>query len=147
MLEVGQFDELINTNLKAPLFITQAAAPLLRDNGTIINIVDIHGQLPLKDYLAYTLTKAGLDMLVRGLAAELAPRIRVNGVAPGAILWPESEAEMSSADRQLLLDRIPMGRIGEAEDIAEAVLFLARGNSFVTGQVLRIDGGQSLGSA
>jgi pteridine reductase len=139
-----QWDDLIGTNLKAPLFLSQAASPALRDaQGVIVNIVDVHSQRPLRDHPVYGPAKAGLAMLTRSLAKDLAPDIRVNGVSPGAILWPEDS--MSDATKKAILKQIPLGRPGEPEDIAGAVVFLASEASYVTGQIIAIDGGRSIG--
>lgn len=138
-----QFDDLIGTNLKAPLFMAQATAPhLLSSKGCIVNIVDIHGFRPLKGYLAYCAAKAGLLMLTQALARELGPDVRVNGVAPGAILWPEmSENHAMHAD---ILARTALQREGSPEDIAKTVLFLVRDADYITGQVIPVDGGRML---
>lgn len=138
-----QFDDLIGTNLKAPLFLAQAAAPQLQANrGCIINIVDIHGFRPLKGYPAYCAAKAGLLMLTQSLARELGPEVRVNGVAPGAILWPEmAENHAMHAD---LLAKTALKREGSPEDIARTVLFLVRDADYITGQVIPVDGGRVL---
>jgi len=139
-----QWDDLIGSNLKAPLFLSQAAMPaLVSSGGCIINIVDIHAQRPLRDHAVYGAAKAGLAMLTRSLAKDLAPAIRVNGVAPGAILWPEDE--MSQETREKILDAVPLGRQGAPEDIAGAVIYLARDAQYVTGQIIAVDGGRSLG--
>lgn len=142
-LSEQQFDDLIGTNLKAPLFMAQAAAPQLRANhGCIINIVDIHGFRPLKGYVAYCVAKAGLLMLTQSLARELGPEVRVNGVAPGAILWPEmSENHAMHAD---ILAKTALHREGNPEDIAKTVLFLVRDADYITGQVIPVDGGRLL---
>lgn len=139
-----QWDDLMDSNLKAPLFLSQAAIPHLRKkHGVIINIVDIHAQKPLKDHAVYGAAKAGLVMLTRSLARDLAPDIRVNGVAPGAIVWPEQG--MTDDIKERILEQIPLGRAGEPADIANAVLFLARDATYSTGQVIAIDGGRSAG--
>lgn len=139
-----QWDDLVGTNLKAPMFLSQAVLPMLRDSrGVIINIVDIHAQRPLRDHPVYGSAKAGLVMLTRSLAKDLAPDIRVNGVAPGAILWPEDG--MSDETKDAILDQVPLGKPGSPEDIAGAVLFLARDATYVTGQIVAVDGGRSLG--
>lgn len=139
-----QWDDLIGTNLKAPLFLSQAALPALREaRGVIINIVDVHSQRPLRNHTVYGPAKAGLAMLTRSLAKDLAPEVRVNGVSPGAILWPENG--MSSAAKDAILEQIPLGRQGTPEDIAGAVLFLAKDADYVTGQIIAIDGGRSMG--
>jgi pteridine reductase len=138
------WDDLVGTNLKAPLFLSQAAVPMLREHGgVIINIVDIHAERPLKDHSVYGPAKAGLAMLTRSLAKDLAPEIRVNGVSPGAILWPEDG--MNEATKNAILEQVPLGTPGSPEDIAGAVLFLARDAGYVTGQILAVDGGRSIG--
>lgn len=138
------WDDLIGSNLKAPLFLSQAAAPHLRERaGVIINIVDIHAVRPLRNHAVYGSAKAGLAMLTRSLAKDLAPQIRVNGVSPGAILWPEDG--MSDAARQTILRQVPLERPGEPEDIAGCVLYLLRDASYVTGQIIAVDGGRSIG--
>ena len=140
----ASWDDLVGTNLKAPLFLSQAAAPLLRESrGAIINIVDIHSQRPLRDHAVYGSAKAGLAMLTRALAKDLAPDIRVNGVSPGAILWPE--ASLSDAAKQNILDQVPLDRVGDPVDIAGCVLFLVRDANYVTGQIIAVDGGRSIG--
>jgi pteridine reductase len=139
-----QWDDLIGSNLKAPLFLSQAATPALKSaNGCIVNIVDIHAQRPLRDHPVYGAAKAGLAMLTRSLAKDLAPGIRVNGVAPGAILWPEDE--MTEETKTNILDQIPLARQGQPDDIAGTVLFLARDAHYITGQIIAVDGGRSLG--
>lgn len=143
ILSEQQFDDLIGTNLKAPLFMAQAAAPHLQaSQGCIINMVDIHGMRPLKGYTAYCVAKAGLLMLTQSLARELGPDVRVNGVAPGAILWPEmSENHAMHTD---IIARTALQREGSPEDIAKAILFLVRDAGYITGQVLPVDGGRLL---
>ncbi len=139
-----QFDNLIGTNLRAPLFLSQSAAPYLRaTNGNIVNIVDIHAERPLKEYPVYSVAKAGLVMLTRSLARELAPDIRVNAVAPGAILWPE-ETPPDAATQNHILARTALKRRGTPQDIAEAVRFLATAAPYITGQIISVDGGRSL---
>lgn len=139
-----QWDDLVGTNLKAPLFLSQAASPALREtHGNIVNIVDVHSQRPLRDHTVYGAAKAGLAMLTRSLAKDLAPHVRVNGVSPGAILWPEDG--MSDDTKETILRQIPLGRPGQPEDIAGAVLYLASEASYVTGQIIAIDGGRSIG--
>jgi pteridine reductase len=136
--------DLIGSNLKAPLFLCQAAAPHIRAvSGSIINIIDIHARRPLRDHHIYGAAKAGLAMLTRSLAKELAPAVRVNGIAPGAIAWPEDG--MTDAIKQHIIDQIPLGRTGVPKDIANAVLFLVSDATYVTGQVITIDGGRSIG--
>jgi len=138
------WNDLLGTNLKAPLFLAQAALPLLRQaGGQIINIVDIHAQRPLRNHPVYGPAKAGLAMLTRSLAKDLAPDVRVNGVSPGAILWPESG--MSEQAEQSILKQIPLARTGEPADIARTVLFLVKDAPYITGQIIAVDGGRSVG--
>ena len=140
----GHWDDLIGSNLKAPLFLSQVAAPSLRKtNGVIINIVDIHAQRPLRNHTVYGVAKAGLAMLTRSLAKDLAPEVRVNGVSPGAILWPEDE--MSDETKDIILNQIPLDRAGDPNDIADCVRYLAQDASYVTGQIITVDGGRSIG--
>ena len=140
----SQWADLIGTNLKAPLFLAQAALPHLKaSRGVIINIVDIHAVRPLRDHTAYGAAKAGLAFLTRALARDLAPDIRVNGVAPGAILWPDGG--VSDSMRDTVLRQIPLKRVGEPADIAGCVLYLVRDASYVTGQIIAVDGGRSAG--
>jgi len=137
------WNELMISNLRAPFFLSAACAPCLREaRGAIVNLVDIHGLVPLARHPIYSQAKAGLIMQTRSLARELAPRVRVNGVAPGAILWPESgQAEEAGA---AILERVPLRRQGQPEDIAGAVTFLALDAPYVTGQILAVDGGRLL---
>lgn len=138
------WQDLLGSNLKAPLFLSQAAVPALRKSrGSIINLVDIHAQRPLRDHTVYGSAKAGLVMLTRSLAKELAPDIRVNGVAPGAILWPEDG--MNDETRDTILRQVPLGRAGHPDDIAGCVLYLVRDAAYVTGQIIAVDGGRSIG--
>lgn len=140
----AQWDDLIGSNLKAPLFLSQAAAGHLRaSNGAIINIIDIHSERPLRDHAVYGSAKAGLAMLTRSLAKDLAPNIRVNGVSPGAILWPENG--MTETVQEGILAQIPLRRAGNPQDIANCVLYLMRDATYVTGQILSVDGGRSIG--
>jgi len=139
----ADWDDLLGTNLKAPLFLSQAATPALREaKGGIVNIVDIHAQRPMGDHPVYCAAKAGLAMLTRSLAKDLGPDIRVNAVAPGAILWPE--AGLDESQQQALLNRTALKRQGQPEDIARTVLFLAQ-SDYITGEIIRVDGGRSLG--
>ena len=143
-ITVGQWHDLIGTNLKAPLFLSQAALPHLRETGgTIVNIVDVHWQRPLKNHPLYGAAKAGLAMLTRSLAKDLGPDIRVNGISPGAILWPESG--LPERTRESIIRQIPLKRPGEPRDIAAAVLFLVRDAPYVNGHILAVDGGRSVG--
>lgn len=140
----SQWHDLIDSNLKAPLFLSQAALPYLRDaQGVIVNIVDVHSRRPLRDHPVYGAAKAGLAMLTRSLAKDLGPAIRVNGVSPGAILWPESG--VSDSIQRSIIKEIALKRPGEPSDIAGAVLFLVRDAPYVTGQILAVDGGRSVG--
>ncbi len=138
----AQWDDLIGSNLKGPFFLSQAAAPLLSERqGCIVNLVDIHADRPLKGHPVYSMAKAGVASMTRALARELAPQVRVNGVAPGAILWPE-QGLGESAKREIL-DRIALGRPGEPADIARTVLFLIKDAPYITGQIIAVDGGRS----
>jgi len=138
-----QWDDLITTNLGAPLFLSQAAAPALRKaNGAIVNIVDIHAKRPLRHHPVYCAAKAGLDMLTRSLARELGPDIRVNGVAPGPIMWPEQGSD--EALREQIIAGTALKRHGEPRDVAETVLFLLRDGGYITGQIIAVDGGRSI---
>jgi pteridine reductase len=142
-IESSHWEELIGSNLRAPLFIAQqAAAELAKSEGTIVNIVDIHAERPLKGYALYSIAKAGLAAMTRSLAVELAPRVRVNGVAPGAIAWPE-DGQFPDAERARIVATTPLGRTGSPEDVARAVHFLASA-PYVTGQILAVDGGRSI---
>jgi pteridine reductase len=143
-IEDKGWEELIGANVKAPLLLSQAAAPeLAKAKGAIINIVDIHADRPLKGYVVYTIAKAGLAALTRSLAMELAPDVRVNGVSPGAIAWPE-DGQFPSEVRQHIIDDTLLKRLGDPEDIARAVYFLAAEAPYVTGQVIAVDGGRSI---
>ena len=138
------WDDLIGTNLKAPLFLSQASAAALRiSNGLIVNIADIHGMSPLSRHPVYSIAKAGVIMLTRSLARELGPSVRVNAVAPGPVMWPED-----GMDRELqarIVDKTALKRPGSPEDVARAVLFFASAAPYVTGQILAVDGGRSVG--
>jgi pteridine reductase len=139
------WDDLIGSNLKAPLFLSQAAAgELKKRRGCIVNIVDIHAEIPLKDYVIYTIAKGGLAALTRSLARELAPAVRVNGVSPGPILWPDTDIWKSAKTRKAILDRTLLKRVGEADDIARAVEYLVASAPYVTGQIIAVDGGRSI---
>jgi pteridine reductase len=139
-----QWHDLIDSNLKAPLFLCQSALPHLKETrGTIINIVDIHAQRPLREHVVYGPAKAGLAMLTRALAKDLGPEVRVNGVAPGAILWPD--AGVPEKLQQAIIRKTSLRRAGEPEDVAKAVLFLVRDAPYVTGQIIAVDGGRSVG--
>jgi pteridine reductase len=139
----AQWDELIGSNLKGAFFLTQSAARLLRRScGTVINLVDIHAQRPLKDHPVYSIAKAGNAMMVKSLARELGPEVRVNGIAPGAILWPEQG--LSEAHKEEILSRTALGRAGSPDDIARTLLFLVRDADYITGQIIAVDGGRTL---
>ncbi len=144
--EIGEedWDDLVGTNLKAPLFLAQAAAPALRArSGLIVNLADIHGMRPLRRHPVYCVAKAGLIMLTKSLARELAPQVRVNAIAPGPVMWPAGGVD--AALREEIIDRTALKRIGSPEDVARAVLFFAAHAPFVTGQILAVDGGRSIG--
>ncbi len=142
-IDLEQWHDLIAVNLQAPLFLSQACSRFLRENnGSIVNIVDIHGDRPLKGYPIYSIAKAGLIAMTKSLARELAPEIRVNGVAPGAIMWPEVEAYESV--HQEIIDRTALKREGHPRDIAKTVQFLSNGPDYITGQIIAVDGGRTL---
>ena len=139
----AQWDDLFTSNARAPFFLAQAAAPALRAaHGAIVNLVDIYAQRPLPGHPVYCMAKAALAMMTLALAKELAPQVRVNGVAPGAVLWPESGKAYT--DQAELIARTPLQRAGSPDDVAGAVLFLLRDAKFTTGQILNVDGGRSL---
>ncbi len=144
-LEASQFDDLIGSNLRAPAFVAQAAAPWLADTGgVIVNLADVYGTRPLDEHSVYCAAKAGLVMLTRALARELAPNIRVNAIAPGSILWPEGPRGDDPEARAAVIEATPLQRQGSPEDIAAALLYLAADAPFVTGEVLTVDGGRAL---
>ena len=143
-ITLEDWDNLFGTNLKAPLFLSKHAAKYLKDSaGLIINIVDIHARKPLKNHPIYGPAKSGLAMLTKSLARDLAPSVRVNGIAPGMILWPENEP--SESIKKSILDQIPLKRSGSPEDIANCALFLINNAPYITGQIIPIDGGRSIG--
>jgi len=143
-ITAAQWDDLIGSNLKAPLFLSQLAAPeLKRHHGLILNLIDIHALRPLRHHTVYSVAKAGLAMLTRSLARELAPEVRVNGIAPGPVLWPEGEIEPEV--KQEIMERTALKRMGTPEDVARAALFFAQDAPYVTGQILAVDGGRSVG--
>jgi pteridine reductase len=142
-ITLDDWDNLVNSNMKAPLFLAQAAAPYLKQSrGNIINMVDVHAQRPMKEHPVYCAAKAGLAMLTMSLAKELGPEIRVNGIAPGAILWPEND--MPEHTKKLILERTSLKRPGEPIDIAKTILFLVRDADYITGQIIAVDGGRSI---
>ena len=138
-----QWDDLLNSNLRGPWFLAQALLGELRTaGGSIVNIIDVHAERPMPGHAVYCISKAGLAMMTRALARELGPAVRVNGVSPGAILWPE--AEPGTAEKHSILKRTALGRLGEPADIAGAVAYLALDAPYVTGQILAVDGGRTL---
>jgi pteridine reductase len=147
--EVGEITEadwndLVGTNLKAPLFLSQAAAPALHlTEGLILNLVDIHGMRPLRRYTTYCVAKAGLIMLTKSLARELGPHVRVNAIAPGPVMWPEDVTD--KALQKKIIERTALKRTGSPEDVARAALFFCTEAPYVTGQILAVDGGRSVG--
>ena len=139
------FADLIGTNLKAPLFLSQAAAPALAaSGGCIVNIVDIHAERPLAGYLVYSIAKAGLAALTRSLSRELGPAVRVNGVAPGAVMWPEDTGHFPPAEQRAIIQHSSLKRAGTPQDIAHTVRFLAFDAPYITGQIIAVDGGRSV---
>ena len=137
----AQWNDMIGTNLKAPFFLSQAVLPHLKKaNGCIVNIADIYGDRPLAKHTLYSVAKSGLIMLTKSLAREFGPEVRVNAIAPGAILWPETGLDEMS--KQRIISRAPLKRSGTPEDIARTALFLIRDAEFITGQVLVVDGGR-----
>lgn len=139
------WNTVMSANLQSPFFLAQACLSELRKNsGVIVNIIDIYSQKPLANHPLYCASKAGLASLTLSLAKDLAPDIRVNGVSPGAILWPEGDATMDQAQQQSILNKTPLGRTGKPADIAGAVAYLMSDAPFVTGQILSVDGGRSL---
>jgi len=140
-----QWRDLLGTNLKAPLFLAQAAAgELRRRHGCIVNIADIHAERPMHGHLLYSVAKAGLVALTKGLAQEMAPQVRVNAVSPGVIVWPESEAWMDEEQRRKIVAHTLLKREGEPDDIARAVAFLIQDAPYITGQIIAVDGGRSV---
>ena len=147
-ITLDDWNNLINSNMKAPLFLAQAAAPHLRQTGgSIVNMIDVHAQRPMKDHPVYCAAKAGLSMLTMSLAKDLGPDIRVNGVAPGAILWPTNDGPnsgMPEHTKQLILERTALKKAGKPMDIAKTVLFLVNDADYITGQIIAVDGGRTL---
>ena len=138
-----EWDELMDSNLRGPYFLTQALLPQLATaGGSVVNLLDVHAVRPMAGHAVYCMAKAGLQMMTLAMAKDLGPQIRVNGVAPGAILWPEQDS--SSEDQQKILNKTVMGRAGKPEDIASAVAYLGLDAPYITGQVLAVDGGRSL---
>lgn len=144
-ITLDHWDDLIGSNLKAPLFLSQAAAPALRlTSGLILNIVDIHGMRPLRRYPTYSVAKAGLIMLTKSLARELGPHVRVNAIAPGPVMWP-ADGVADAILQKKIIDRTALKRSGSAADIARTALFFAADAPFITGQIMAVDGGRSIG--
>jgi pteridine reductase len=142
-ITLPQWEDLMDSNLKAPLFLSQAAAPSLRArHGLIINMIDIHGLRPLKGHPVYSSAKAGLAMLTHALARELGPEIRVNGIAPGPVLWPE--VDMDAELKRQIIDKTALKRHGTPQDVARTALFLAKDAPYITGQIIAVDGGRSI---
>ena len=143
-ITLRQWDDLIGSNLRAPLFLSQAAAPeLKRTQGLILNLIDIHAWRPLRRHTVYSVAKAGLATLTRSLARELAPEVRVNGIAPGPVLWPDGDLEPEL--KQEIMERTALKRMGTPDDVARAAVFFAQDAPYVTGQILAVDGGRSVG--
>ncbi|MEZ5538483.1 MAG: pteridine reductase [Pseudomonadales bacterium] len=139
------WDALIDSNMKAPFFLAQALSDHLKKQfGCIINIADIYAETPLAQHTVYCMAKAGNVMLTKSLACELAPQVRVNGIAPGAILWPKDATQEHETAQEKILEKIPLHRTGEALDIAKTVLFLLRDAPYITGQIIKVDGGRSV---
>lgn len=144
-IDFDHWQQLVGSNMKAPLFLSQALAPTLKQHqGSIVNLIDVHGHSPLKDHTLYSMAKAALLMMTKSLALELAPEVTVNGVSPGAILWPN---EQPSEERQKkVLAQVPLQRLGSAADIAQTIAFLGCDAPYITGQIIAVDGGRSLGA-
>ena len=145
----ADWDSLFNSNVKAAFFLSQALYPeLTKRNGSIINIVDAHVDKPLRNHVIYNMAKSALKSMTKTLSLEMAPRVRVNGISPGAILWPEDLEQEGNEEAQKrqkeILDSIPMKRIGSAEDISNLAYFFAENAQYITGQVIKVDGGRSL---
>jgi pteridine reductase len=144
-IDEQQWTDLLGTNLKAPLFLAQAAAPeLRRRHGAIVNIVDIHAERPMQGHLLYSVAKAGLTALTKGLAQEMSPQVRVNAVAPGVIVWPEGAEWEDDERRRKIVAHTLLKREGEPDDIARTVHFLLNDSPYITGQVIAVDGGRSI---
>ncbi len=144
-VDESQWHDLLGTNLRAPLFLAQAAADeLRRQHGCIVNIVDIHAERPMQGHLLYSVAKAGLVALTRALAQEMAPQVRVNAVAPGVILWPDSSDWDDVVQRRKIVAHTLLKREGEPDDIARTVAFLIQDAPYITGQVISVDGGRSI---
>lgn len=144
-IDLQQWQDLIGTNLQAPLFLSQACAKYLENTrGCIINIADIHGERPLSEHPIYCIAKAGNIMLTKSLAKEFAPNIRVNGISPGAILWPENSAELENQTKASITKKIALKQIGQPKDVARTIQFLVNDAPYITGQIIAVDGGRNL---
>lgn len=142
---IEQWDELIDGNVKGAFFLSQALIPELeKTHGCIVNLIDIHAEVPLKNHSIYCIAKAGAAMMTKSMARELGPDIRVNGISPGAILWPENEAELDQQQKQDILEKIPLEKTGDPSDIARTAKFLICDAPYITGQIIAVDGGRSL---
>ncbi len=140
----ADWDNLMGSNLRGPFLLCQGLADRLRTNsGNIINLIDVYARRPLVEHSIYCASKAGLSMLTRSLAAELAPEVRVNGIAPGAILWPAENPMFEEGEQERFVKRIPLGRLGDPQDIADLAVFLATNGTYITGQTISVDGGSS----
>ncbi len=140
-VEAEQWEDLVGTNMKAPFFLAQSAAPWLTEsNGSIVNMVDVHGFRPKKDFAVYSMAKAANAMMVKVLARELGPYVRVNGVAPGIILWPEHG--LAEEEKSQMLARTALQRPGSPDDIASTIRFLVTEADYITGQIIAVDGGR-----
>jgi pteridine reductase len=143
-IDESNWNDLIGSNLKAPLFLCKEAAPFLKkNNGVIINITDVHITNPKKNYIIYSIAKSGLTTLTKSLAQELGPKIRVNAVAPGPILWPDNSNEFNESYRKKVISQTMLKKVGEVDDIAKAVEFLLLNAPFITNHILNVDGGRS----
>ncbi len=142
----ADWDTLFASNARAPFFLTQALVPALSASGRgcVVNLIDIHADYPLAGHTIYCMAKAALAAMTRSLAKELAPAVRVNGISPGAILWPEGQGEMDAKTQAAVLASVPLGRIGGVDAIATAIAFLITGTDYVNGQILAVDGGRSV---
>jgi pteridine reductase len=143
---IDHWQDLFNSNVMAPFFLCQKATPALAtQRGCIINIIDIHASRPLKNYSIYCIAKAALAMLTKSLAKELGPHVRVNGIAPGAIMWPEQDNSLTAEEQEKIIDQTALKHIGSAQDIAKTAYFLLADAPYITGQIIAVDGGRSLG--
>jgi pteridine reductase len=142
----AQWDDLFASNARAPFFLSQALTPALQASarGSIVNVIDIHAEFPLAEHTIYCMAKAALGAMTKSLAKELAPRVRVNGVAPGAIAWPEGSGEMSAVLQEKILASVPLGRVGGFDSIADTIAFLIEGSDYISGQIIAVDGGRSV---